>query len=176
MTRLRRSFIYVAITTGLASSLSLIGGLGLEHISDRILPLVPLLIALPGLNDLVGDYASIIAAHSGDPNDGKRSRRDLFHAIFKVIGVNITAIILLSSLSAWHRGYLFTADFMIKFVIFVAVAAVLTVLSMFSISATLRIVARKYKINPDEVLVPVITSVADVIMLLLVTLAVIILF
>ena len=176
MTEIRRTFFFVALTTALASSISLIGGVGLEHVADRILPLVPLIIAIPGLNDLVGDYASIIAAHTGDPKEGRRTKRALAKSIFKVIGINILAIITLSIGGALLRGYDFDTGFIWRFVIFVAGAAVLTVLFMFVIANLLDVILKKRKINPDELLIPVITSVADIVMLLLVTLAVLTIF
>lgn len=176
MTKIHRTFLFVAFTTALASSLSLIGGIGLEHISDRVLPLVPLIIAIPGLNDLVGDYASIIAAHAGDPKEGRRTKRALARAIFKVIGVNIAAIIILSFGGALLRGYDFDAAFIWKFVIFVAGSAILTVIFMFVVANILDAILKKKRVNPDELLIPVITSVADIVMLLLVTLAVLTIF
>lgn len=176
MIKLTRSFIFVSVTAGLASSLSLIGGIGLEHVADKVIPLVPLLIAIPGLNDLVGDYASIIAAHSGDPTERRRSKTELLRAIFKVLGVNIAAIVILSLLSAWTRGYVLTSDFLVRFVVFVSFAAVFTVLLMFVISGALDVVLRKKRVNPDEVLIPIITALADIVMLLFVTLAVLTLF
>lgn len=171
-----RSFIFVALTAALASSISLIGGFGLEYVSDRILPLAPLIIAIPGLNDLVGDYASIIAAHSGDPNERQRSKKDLAAAIFKVIGVNIAAIVALSLGTAAFRGFEFQEGFVVRFVIFIAVSAAVTVAFMFFVTHTLQVILERRRINPDELLIPVITSVADIVMLLLVTLAVITIF
>lgn len=176
MIKIHRTFIFVAFTTALASSLSLIGGIGLEHISDRILPLVPLLIAIPSLNNLVGDYASIIAAHTGDEKEGKRVKRTVAKAIFKIIWINIFAIIALSVGGAVLRGYDFDSEFIWRFVIFVAGASILTVLFMFVIANVLDVILKKRKINPDELLIPVVTSVADIVMLLLVTLAVLTIF
>ncbi len=176
MTKIHRTFLFVAFTTALASSISLIGGIGLEHVSDRVLPLVPLIIAIPGLNDLVGDYASIIAAHAGDPSEGRRTKRALAKAIFKVIGVNIAAIIALSIGGAALRGFDFNATFVWRFIAFVAGSAILTVLFMFAVANVLDVVLKKRRINPDELLIPVITSIADIVMLLLVTLAVLTIF
>lgn len=176
MTQVRRTFIFVALTTALASSLCLIGGVGLEYISDRILSLVPLLIAIPSLNNLVGDYSSIIAAHTGDPKEGKRIKRTVARAIFKIIWINISAIIALSVGGALLRGYEFDAVFAGKFAIFVAGASILTVLFMFVIARLLDVILKKRRINPDELLIPIITSLADIVMLLLVTLAVLTIF
>lgn len=176
MSRIRRSFLFVAFTAALASSISLIGGLGLEYVQERILPLVPLLIAIPSLTNLVGEYAAIIASHTGDPAERKRSHLALAKVIFTVIWFNIFAIVALSILSAMTRGYGLDADFALRFFIFIAAASIVTVLFMFLLAKMLDRLLLKRHINPDELLVPVITSLADIVMLLLVTLAVLTIF
>ncbi len=67
-----RGFLFVVITVAAASSISLIGGFGLEVVQERILPLIPLIIAMPALNTMVGDYAAIVAAHASDPGENKK--------------------------------------------------------------------------------------------------------
>lgn len=171
-----RSFLFIAFTAASASALSLIGGIGLEAVADKILPLVPLIIAIPGLNDLVGDYASIIAAHHGDPTESKRTKGQLLGAIFKVVGFNILFLILLSLGLAYYRGYAFESDFIIKFSVFIALAIVLTIFVMFALAGTLEAILKNKKINPDELLIPIITSLADIVMLLFVALAVVTVF
>lgn len=167
-----RSFLFIAFTAASASALSLIGGIGLETVADKILPLVPLIIAIPGLNDMVGDYASIIAAHHGDPTESKRTKSQLLGAIFKVVGFNILSLVLLSLGLAYYRGYAFEYSFVIKFCIFITLAIVLTIFVIFALAGTLEAILKNKKVNPDELLIPIITSLADIIMLLFVTLAV----
>jgi len=171
-----RSFIFVSFTAACASALSLIGGIGLESVATRILPLIPLLIAIPGLNDLVGDYASIIAAHHGGPNETKKTKKELFRAIFRVVGINIGFLILMSLVLAPLRGYVIEPIFIAKFVLFITVAVVLAILTMFALAGFLERVLKNKKINPDELLIPVVTSLADILMLLLVAVAVVLLF
>jgi len=171
-----RSFIFVAFTTACASALSLVGGIGLEAVASKVLPLVPLIIALPGLNDLVGDYASIIAAHHGDPSENSRSKKELIRAIFKVIGLNITFLVLLSIGLAHARGYVLETVFVTKFAIFIVLAVILAILIMFGLAGFLETILKNKKINPDELLIPVITSLADIVMLLFVALAVVTIF
>lgn len=171
-----RSFIFVAFTAACASALSLIGGIGLEAVSGKILPLIPLLIAIPGLNDLVGDYASIIAAHHGDPSENTRTKKQLLSAIFKVVGFNILFLVILSvGLASW-KGYVLEPMFLIKFAIFIATAVILAILIMFALAGTLELILKNKHINPDELLIPIITSLADIVMLLFVALAVITIF
>lgn len=171
-----RSFMFVAFSAAGASALSLIGGVGLEAVASRILPIVPLLIAIPGLNDLVGDYASIIAAHHGDPTENTRTKKQLLFAIFRVVGLNILFLVILSAVLAQIRGYILEPVFLIKFAIFIAVAVVLAILIMFALAGSLELILKNKRINPDELLIPIVTSLADIVMLLFVALAVITVF
>ena len=170
-----RSFLFVAVTTGFSSILSVIGGTGLEAVSDKVLPLVPLLIALPALNTLVGDYSSIIAAHTGDKSERKRTHREVFRAIFKVIAINIAAICLLSIALAVKRGYL-DPVFFVKFTLFVSISVVIIVIFMFGINKSLDRLLLKKGFYPDDLLIPVSTGLADLTMLTFVTLAVLFIF
>lgn len=177
MTQSRHSFWFVAITTALMSGIIIIGGIGLEYIAEKVIFLIPLIIAIPSLNDSVGDYASIIAAHQGDPTEQKKSLfRELAPIIFKVVWINIGAIIVLSLLSAQTRGYELTIDFAVSFALFVASAMIVTVAFMFVIARLIKLFLDRSKVEADELLIPVITTVSDVVMLLLVTLAVLLIF
>ncbi len=176
MSKVRRSFLFIAFSAALASSISLLGGLGIEYVQEDIILLTPLLIAIPSLTNLVGDYAAIVAAHVGDPAKRNRSLVTLAKGIFTVIWLNIIAILILSLLTGRTRGFEADAVFVIKFTLFISISAVVTVAGMFLLAKTLDILLRKRRINPDELLVPIVTSLADVTMLGLVTLSVITLF
>lgn len=171
-----RGMLFVAVTTGAASALSLLGGIGLESVQEKILPLVPLIIALPALNTMVGDYAAIIAAHAGDPAERKQTKRLLARAISKAIWVNIIGIIVLSLAIAWQRGYLLTGAFATKFVLFVTLSMIGVVITMFALTVVLDKALAHKKLNPDDVLIPIVTSITDILMLGLITLAAVILF
>ena len=83
--RFMRTIIFIGLSAGLASCISLIGGIGLEIVADRLLPLVPLIVAMPALNTTAGDYAAIIAAHAGDPSNSKKSKAMLIRAVSKAM-------------------------------------------------------------------------------------------
>lgn len=171
-----RSVLFISVTTAAASSISLLGGLGLEAVSDKILPLIPLIVAVPALNDLVGDYATIIAAHTGNPAERTHTHAELAKAILRVIGVNILAVVTLSLLVAYGRGYILSGPFIVKFCVFVTVAIVLVVAFMFGAARLLDRLLLDRRINPDELLIPIITSLADITMLGLIALAVVTIF
>lgn len=171
-----RTFIIVALSCAAASSISLIGGVGLEAVSEKILPLVPMLIAIPALNDLVGSYAAVIAAHTGDPTERQRSHKELARVIYRVALYNIVAIALLSLLVASFRGYYADFDFLLRFGGFVLVSVLIVVSFMFALAGGLDRLLRNHRYNPDELLIPVVTSLADILMLGLVALAVLTIF
>lgn len=152
--------------------MSLIGGLGLEAVQEKILPLVPLLIVLPGLNTMVGDYAATIAAHAGDPAERTATKKQLVTAVSKVIWVNIIGILVLSILLSIKRGYLFEQLFLVKFVLFVVIAVITIITAMFIITSALDKILEKRRLNPDDVLIPVVTTISDIFTLGLVTFAV----
>lgn len=178
MTSLRylRHITFVVFTTGGASAISLIGGIGIESVEEKLLPLVPLLVALPALNTMVGDYAAIIAAHASDPAERTYTKRVLAKAIAKAIWVNVIGVLLLSFFVAWQRDYLFTDVFLLKFIVFVLLSMTGVVAGMFGLTALLDKFLEHEKLNPDDILIPIVTSVTDVMMLGLITLAAIFLF
>lgn len=167
-----RKLAFIIFSVGGASCISLIGGLGLEAVQEKILPLVPLLIALPGLNTMVGDYAATIAAHAGDPAERSSTKKQLVKAVSKVIWVNIIGILALSILLSIHRGYALEQSFLIKFVLFVVCAVIAVIAAMFVITTLLDKILEKRRLNPDDILIPIVTTISDIFMLGLVALAV----
>lgn len=174
--RRRSSFWLSSLVAGLASCISLVGGLSLELVADRLLPVIPLLIATPSLNNMVGDYAAIIAAHIGDPSDRERTRRDLMKLLSRVVLVNIFGLLMLSLLLAHSRGYIASTIFITKFAVFVVGVFAFMLLAMFAISIWLDRIVVKRQLDPDELLIPVVTSITDVAVLSLVAGGAIILF
>jgi cation transporter-like permease len=175
--RLRETpLLFSALTAGAASCLSLIGGMGIEAVQGKLLPIIPLIVALPALNTMVGDYAAIIAAHAGDPAERTHTKRQLARAISRAMLVNIIGIIILSLIIAWRRGYVLTGDFGIRFILFIVIAFVGIITAMFAITAVLDRMLEKHRLNPDDILIPIVTTVTDILMLGLISLAVVTIF
>ncbi len=167
----RQSLPFIIVTTALASCVSMIGGIGIEFSEKELLPIIPLIIALPALNTMVGDYATIIAAHAGSPGEKKSTRKKLIKAIAKSTTINIVGTIVLSLILASNRGYAASDGFLIKFSLFVLFSVTSIVAAMFFITYSLDRVLENRKLNPDDVLIPVVTTVTDVFMLGLIALA-----
>jgi cation transporter-like permease len=167
---------FVILTTAGASSVSLIGGIGIEVVSEKLLPLIPLVVALPALNTMVGDYSTIIAAHAGDPFKRARTWRQLIRAVSWSVIINVAGVTLLSLIIASQRDFPFSWGFSLRFGLFVAVAIVISVAFMFFLTYTLDRVLEQRRLNPDDVLIPIVTSVSDVIMLGMIALGTVIFF
>ena len=46
----------------IASVISTLGGIGLEALQSKLTWLVPIIIVLPALNDMIGDFGAIVAS------------------------------------------------------------------------------------------------------------------
>lgn len=171
----RRSLIFVVTTIALASSVSMLGGLALESVVEEILPLIPLILALPALNTMVGDYATIIASYE-ELNISDRLELKLISAVSKSIVVNILSVVILSLAIAYFRDYALDAGFITKYIIFIAGATILTVVAIFVIAKALNYMLMKHKANVEDVLIPIVTSVTDVLMLCVISLSVVLVF
>lgn len=170
-----RSFLLVILTIAAASSVSMLGGLALESVVDKLIPLVPLIIALPALNTMVGDYATIIASFE-ELDITNRTESKLVKAIIKSTVINIVCVIILSLIIAKIRKYPINSQFFIKYAIFVCMAICLTVLAIWIITKLLDRILNKTSMSKEDVLIPVITSVSDVLMLVLISISAVTIF
>jgi len=149
----------------------MLGGIGIEFTETDLLPIIPLVIALPALNTMVGDYATIIAAHAGNPAQRSSTRRKLIRSIAKSTAVNIFGTIALSTILAARRGYVQQEGFIFTFILFVVVSVSVIVSIMFTITYLIDKILEKHRLNPDDILIPIVTTITDVFMLGLIALA-----
>ncbi|MEM5804664.1 MAG: magnesium transporter [Candidatus Aenigmatarchaeota archaeon] len=154
----------------LASVLSSFGGLALEQIRPLFLSLMPLVVLLPALNDMLGDYGTIISSrystmlHEGKISGntwGNAELRKLLIQIFVVAiclgAISVAVALVVSMLS----GYGVTAMLALKVMVITLADIALFVSSAFMVSITLgRYFYRKGE-DPDNFLIPVTTSMAD---------------
>ncbi len=165
------TLLFVVGSVGIASSLSLLGGLGIEAVSDKLLPIVPLVIILPALNSLVGDYATLIAAHAGNPSERTRTKKELVRAMLPSLLLNCVFIITMGLFLGANRGYDLSLNFVITFILFVLLSIIIVVSAMFFITYIIDKILEEHKLNPDDVLIPVITTISDIFMLSIIALA-----
>lgn len=159
--------IFILILT---SFLSAFGGIALEEMKALFIMIVPFVILYPTLNDMVGDYGSIISSkfgtmlHLGKVKDGwwtNKILRKLFYQIMIIaVGtglISATAAILLSQFSS----YAVTSSIALKIygIVLLDVALLVSILFMTSISAG-RYYFKKGE-DPNNFLIPIATAVAD---------------
>lgn len=157
--------LFVIFSVGIASSISLIGGIGIESVQENLLKLVPLLIAMPALNSMVGDYATLIAAHAGDPEERTRSKSELVKAMLPSILVNMVFVISMSLFLGVKRGFYLNSLFALKFIGFVIGSIITVVIIMFILTFLLDKLLKNHRLNPDDVLIPIVTTISDIFML-----------
>ncbi|MEK6835298.1 MAG: magnesium transporter [Nanoarchaeota archaeon] len=154
----------------LASILSSMGGLVLEHIKTVFLSIIPLIILMPTLNDMFGDYGIILSSkfatmlHRGEVH-GKvwknEKLRELFMQIFIIAMITTITSVIISFIISVNSGY--KLDLMISYKIFLIAVldAILLVILLILISVLGSMYFFKRKEDPNNLLVPITTSIAD---------------
>ncbi len=156
----------------LASILSSIGGLALEQIKALFLTMLPLVILLPAINDMVGDYGTIIAArfstmlHKCEIKKSwwiETQVQTLFYQIMIIAG--ITAVIsagIALGIAKYTRAALLVTPFFAAKIVMITVIDVLIIVSMLFITTVLAgIHYYRKKEDPNNFLIPITTSIAD---------------
>ncbi len=156
----------------LASIISSVGGLALEQIKALFLTMLPLVILLPAINDMVGDYGTIIAArfstmlHKGEVEKKwwkEAQVKTLFWQIMIIAGITATlsAGIALVISEYTRASLLVTPLFAVKIMIITILDVLLLVMLLFIITVLAGIHYYKKKEDPNNFLIPITTSIAD---------------
>lgn len=153
-----------------ASIISSFGGLALEHIKLVFISIIPLLILLPALNDMIGDYGSIVSSRfSAMLHEGKIKKRwwknkevnELFVQVF-IISISTaiisSAVALIVSIWSNYEVNIKIAS-KILFITIFDVGIIVSILFAISIFAGLHFYKKKE--DPNNFLIPIVTSVAD---------------
>ena len=169
----------------LAALVSSLGGFGLQSIEDNLFTIIPLFILFPTLNNMVGGFGTVVSSkftsllYEGRIR-GRILRCKPLRDMFKVM----TVVVLLSSLLV--AGVVYVASYFVGFQVTLTIAAklmVISIVSTFSIFVIVSIIAvvggryiHKHNQDPDNFLIPMTTSIADLGNMLIFTLLVILLF
>ncbi len=154
----------------LASIISSFGGLALEHIRKVFIMIIPLIILLPTLNDMVGDFGTIVSSKfSTMLHEGKITRKwwidkdlkKLFLQIL-IIGIIMSHFTTVIALIIAHLSH-YTLDKSIILKVFLVsitdVILLITILFFISVSAGLYFFKKGE--DPNNFLIPITTSIAD---------------
>jgi cation transporter-like permease len=168
----------------LASIISSVGGLAVEHIKSIFVLIIPLIIALPALNDMIGDYGMILSARfSTMLYEGKIKKKwwqipelkKLFiqiSLIAIITGLIIATASMLVSSSNFHNSILIAA----KLYFIIILDIILLVSALFLISVLAGLYFYKKQEDPNNFLIPLTTSIADFGNMIILSLLVIIFF
>ncbi|MDO8556014.1 MAG: magnesium transporter [Nanoarchaeota archaeon] len=152
-----------------ASVIASLGGIGLEHIKEHLVTFLPFFIMLPALNGLVGDHSMIMVAkfttylnkHHKHLQGERHFIHHTIHDLLIAASFTTCYIVLVSLILAAMQGFSFDAEFVLKMVITTAIV----IGTMFIITTTIAFIVGKYiwdkHEDPDDVLLPITTSIAD---------------
>ena len=153
-----------------ASLISSLGGLALENMKQIFFSIIPLVILLPVLNDMVGDYGIIVSSrfttllHTGKVkgkwyknNDLKKLFAQIF--IISVITALISSFLALFLSAFYNYGLNIGIIFKIFLIAVMDVSILVSILSLISVFAGLYLY--RHGEDPNNFLIPITTSIAD---------------
>ncbi|MDI6721514.1 MAG: magnesium transporter [Candidatus Aenigmarchaeota archaeon] len=156
----------------IASVISSFGGVGLENVKEKFIAIIPLLIMLPALNDMIGDFGTIVSSkftsmiYTGKINLKKgimqsADFRKLVRNVFCVALISSLYLSIASYLLAYYKGFAFNAVILAK-IIGVAVLCTLVLVSVIFITSVISgLYIYRKKEDPNNFLIPIATSLAD---------------
>ncbi|MEM2954526.1 MAG: magnesium transporter [Candidatus Nanoarchaeia archaeon] len=168
-----------------ASIVSTIGGFGLEALKNKLTILLPLIILVPALNDMIGDFGTIISAKFTTLLFLGKIRKDWWNS--KEVIEIFTVVASIALLMAFYLGIItsivgiiqHTPLTLIDVLKIIAIAFMLVaslVLIIFFTSVFLGLKCYKKGKDPNNLLIPLSTALADAFSLALFTALIIILF
>ncbi len=154
----------------LASIISSIGGMNLKAIESTIIYIVPLLILLPALANLIGSFGTVVSSkftmmlYLGKVSKRwwhSRDIRELISVIFVIALISSVYIGILSYGIAYLKGFTFSSMLFFKVLAVSVVATMLLVWIIILVSIIGGYWIYQKKEDPNNFLIPITTSVAD---------------
>ncbi len=159
-----RESIKIIILTSLISSS---GGIALQSVEEKIIAIAPLIILMPALNNLVGSFGTLISSkfttllYTGRVSFAK-SKEHLISLMFMIAFVSSIYLGIASVLLGTFYGYPFSYTILIEIVGIAVLATLLLVGFISIISIALGFYIFKRNEDPNNFLIPISTSIADV--------------
>lgn len=161
---LKESFLIMV----LASVLSSVGGIGLQTIQEKIFVIVPLLIFIPALNGFVGNLGITISSkfttslYLGETEEKRKKKMAQLVRVVYVIALFLAAYLtLLSCTVAYLKGYEFNLLLFFKIMLIAVSMTLVMTTVIFAVSMALgKIIFRRGE-DPNNFLIPITTSIAD---------------
>lgn len=153
-----------------ASVLSSFGGLALEYVKTAFVSIVPLIILLPALNGMIGNYGIIISSRFSTLLHMERVKGKLYkqaglrHLFAQVLIVALfTAFVssFIALIVSFFSGYSLDAAICYKIFLVVITDIALLVCVLFLIAVFAGLYFYRNGEDPDNFLIPITTSFAD---------------
>ncbi|MAG52891.1 MAG: hypothetical protein CMH62_02920 [Nanoarchaeota archaeon] len=152
-----------------AAILSSLGGIGLELINEKLIAILPLLIIFPALNNMIGNFGTIISANFTTLlfTNQLRARwkskklRELLRTLFITAFFSAIFLATLASLISWYKGFPMTSEIFFKILIIVLVCTAVLVTLICLIAVSAGFYYYHIKQDPDNKLIALSTSIAD---------------
>ncbi len=154
----------------IASILSSIGGIGLRTVQEKLMLFIPLLITIPALNDMMGDFGIIIVSRfTTSLSEGKIKRplykshfvKHLFRDIMPIAIFMAIYITILSIVVSIFKGFQMDYSVFIKLLIITVLSTLVLVLLIFIVAIIGGYYVYHKNQDPDDILIPITTSIAD---------------
>ncbi|MBS3095517.1 magnesium transporter [Candidatus Woesearchaeota archaeon] len=153
-----------------ASIISSLGGLAIEQIKTVFVSIMPLVILLPALNDMIGDYGTIISSKfSTLLYENKVNRKWWKEGLIKRLFLQVVSVALITTVLSTMAAFVISSlsknavsldvAYKVFLIAIIDVVALVSVLFLVAILAG-TIIYRK-KEDPSNFLIPITTSVAD---------------
>jgi mgtE-like transporter len=163
-----------------ATMLSAIGGIALKSVEAKLVTIIPLIVILPALNDMIGDFGIILVSKFTTALYMKKKIKMLAKQLFKEISliafISAIYIALLGTFISVSKGFSFNFLFLMKIILLTLITTIVLVLINFIIAFFVGKYAYKRKVDPDSVLIPLTTSIADLGAMVVMALLVVLLF
>lgn len=177
-----RQSILVLIFAAVISSL---GGIGLAGIEEKLTMFLPLAILVPALNNMAGNFGIIIVSRFTTYLQEKRIKkfrwdskllRHLFKDVFFVAILSAVYIAVLANAIGLFKGVSITLETLLKTTLITTSVTILLILILFFVAVFGGLYVYRRNQDPDNVLIPITTALADLGSLILFSLLVGLLF
>jgi len=160
----------------IASIISSIGGISLQSMGDKIYSIVPLLILVPAMNNMVGDFGCIVSSKFttmlylgkvGQKWWRSRHLHNLFFVILITSFIMSVFIGVAASVIAYWQGFSLSFEVFLKILTIAVFSNLILVAVVFCVSIIGGLGIYGKKEDPNNFLIPIATSVADLLNLVI---------
>ena len=154
----------------IGSLLSSFGGMSLELIRTKLTLFLPLVIVLPALTDMVGDAGTIVVSKiTTYLYLGKFKKKlltkfilDLFLLLLKIFSISAIYVTFLALFIGYIKeGFSFNFIFLLKMFLIILITTFTIISIIFSVALVGSRYAFRRNIDPDDLLIPITTAIAD---------------